>query len=577
MNELNIKRIYQQRLSSLENIGRECGMDLAGYETFKGILNRESFDIIFAGEFTAGKSTLINALLGADILPTALEATTARITFISYSDRPGVTLHFKDGRSEDLQFSPSILKEYIASNLPKIENVEYVYLRYPSELLKNGIRFIDTPGTNDTETQRVDITYRIVPEADAVVYVTIYPVTENNLCTLNELVIENHILNVFYVLNKLDLIDNQLEDALADAKQWFEQKTGSEIQLYPISALDYLEGVMNDDSGLIEKSRMAPLLDDLANFIKGSEKHLRQEKQFDYQLNKLKKQTSELITLKIAGLSLPEGEFEQKTVMLEKNLSCYMKTADDLRADMVNEFNRLSSRLDKSLDKMLVDLLDEIELKFAQGTPDDRVLIRSIEMSIKNRYEAWMLRNEPIIRDYLETITQESHKRLGAVVNSLNLSLMEYFGGFKVHAPVDELGASTVDERKATATIGIVSLGAYAALAIAHVTLAPLAILLGPIGIYMFHEKRKQEREILKERFMHEIQKSSQLFKDEILKNVLSLQHVLLTEIKDSISTFSEMTQKQLSSIREERKTLKNEIDAKITHLEQQTRSIAGI
>ena len=79
-------------LSNLENIRLEGKLR----EELK-LLENESFTLVVIGEFSRGKSTFVNAMLGKAILPSSKSATTNVISKIVYGDRPNFTLYYKDG------------------------------------------------------------------------------------------------------------------------------------------------------------------------------------------------------------------------------------------------------------------------------------------------------------------------------------------------------------------------------------------------------------------------------------------------------------------------------------------------
>jgi len=60
-------------------------------------LESEVFRLVVVGEFSRGKSSVINALLGERVLPTKVEPTTAVLSMISAGDEPSYRLHFHDG------------------------------------------------------------------------------------------------------------------------------------------------------------------------------------------------------------------------------------------------------------------------------------------------------------------------------------------------------------------------------------------------------------------------------------------------------------------------------------------------
>lgn len=61
--------------------------------------------VLVMGEFSTGKSTFINTLLGADVLTTAQIPTTAVISLLSYGETPAVKLHHQDGSVTDYDFT----------------------------------------------------------------------------------------------------------------------------------------------------------------------------------------------------------------------------------------------------------------------------------------------------------------------------------------------------------------------------------------------------------------------------------------------------------------------------------------
>ena len=60
--------------------------------------------------------------------------------------------------------------ERVLSEDNPVSEVAYVELGYPSELLVNNVVLVDTPGVNDLNEQRAEVTYGYVPRADAVVF-----------------------------------------------------------------------------------------------------------------------------------------------------------------------------------------------------------------------------------------------------------------------------------------------------------------------------------------------------------------------------------------------------------------------
>ena len=88
-------------LRQIETVANEMNMKSA-VKQVKSIMRRmegETFHLVIVGEFSRGKSTFVNALLGKKILPASKQPTTAIISKIVYGDTPSYKLYFKQGKS----------------------------------------------------------------------------------------------------------------------------------------------------------------------------------------------------------------------------------------------------------------------------------------------------------------------------------------------------------------------------------------------------------------------------------------------------------------------------------------------
>src|SRR3954454_10664844 len=74
-------------------------------------LESERFHLVVLGEFNHGKSTFVNALLGADILPTGITPTTASINHVVHAAHPTARVVLLGGESRQLE--PTQLKEWV--------------------------------------------------------------------------------------------------------------------------------------------------------------------------------------------------------------------------------------------------------------------------------------------------------------------------------------------------------------------------------------------------------------------------------------------------------------------------------
>ena len=145
-------------------------------EARKGL--EELFLLVIVGEFNAGKSSVINAVLGKKHLKEGILPTTNEISVLRHGDAP---------RSE--QSSDGFYTQYI-----------------PADLLRE-VNIVDTPGTNVILERQQRLTEEFVPRADLVLFVLSAdrPMTESEVRFLKY--IRKWGKKVLFVVNKCDRLD----------------------------------------------------------------------------------------------------------------------------------------------------------------------------------------------------------------------------------------------------------------------------------------------------------------------------------------------------------------------------------
>jgi GTPase SAR1 family protein len=168
---LEIKRALIGALGDTASLAGEVGMSsLAGdlERTRIPKLEEERFALVVLGEFNHGKSTFVNALCGASILPAGITPTTATINHLVFSEQPRATAFLTDDSVK--QVDPQALGEWVTIEGKEVAHVRYVEIGWPAEILRDKVTLVDTPGVNDINEQRAEITYSYIPRADAVLF-----------------------------------------------------------------------------------------------------------------------------------------------------------------------------------------------------------------------------------------------------------------------------------------------------------------------------------------------------------------------------------------------------------------------
>lgn len=170
---------------------RELGQKLSGGE----------FAIAFCGHFSAGKSSMINALLGAEILPSSPIPTSANVVKIMGGESSArAFLTGGDYLEFDVAKDLEKIKNYAADG----ETVERIEISHPAELLAPNVSVMDTPGIDSTDDAHKVATESALHLADVVLYVMDYNHVQSELNFSFTKTLKDRGKPVYLVVNQID-------------------------------------------------------------------------------------------------------------------------------------------------------------------------------------------------------------------------------------------------------------------------------------------------------------------------------------------------------------------------------------
>ena len=216
--------------------------EAASAEQFQALLVKlaeDRFNLAVVGQFKRGKSSLMNAIIGRDLLPTGLLPLTSAITTLCYGPTERVMLKRK-GWAFEQEIALNELADYVTErgNPGNEKGLIEARVELPVPFLRRGLHFIDTPGVGSARQENTATTYAFLPEADAVIFVTSVeaPLSEAEQAFLRD--IRAHVRKLFVVVNKMDLLAaDEHDQVLGYIRDGIAQTLETDdVRLFPLSA-----------------------------------------------------------------------------------------------------------------------------------------------------------------------------------------------------------------------------------------------------------------------------------------------------------------------------------------------------
>ena len=227
-------------LKKLEAIISEQGL-VEFRSTVSMILDRladNSFEIAVFGRVSSGKSSLLNAVLGTDVLPVGVTPITAVPTRIVYGEIPALHVWFAN-RPPD-QFDTSRLPEFVTEqgNPGNEKHVTRVVLHMSSPRLRDGVTFVDTPGLGSLATRGAAETLAYLPRCDlgVVLMDAGSALTGNDLNTVQTLYEAGIPANI--LVSKADLLSAEDRGRVIEyVRSHLRSELNLEAQVHAVSAM----------------------------------------------------------------------------------------------------------------------------------------------------------------------------------------------------------------------------------------------------------------------------------------------------------------------------------------------------
>ena len=388
------------QIKNLKQIAEDSNQDILvrELETLSLKHREQRFYVAILGLFKRGKSTIINALLDQEVLPSAVIPVTSIITLIEHSDRTAAEIYFSNGAIVPTDIS--VIEEYVSEekNPENEKGIDFVKIFHPASILENML-IIDTPGMGSALPHNSETTKSFIPKIDAAIYVLSadIPISQTDIDFIKEL--KQEVQKLIFVLNKVDLLNaTDLQKMIKHNLSALNKITDiSRDELITISAKSYdkPEGHINQlSSRLITLAR--------AEKKELLEKSVFKRYEFLRHLLKNKIQFNLQMTL------MPLHELEDKKNILQSSVEIMTQQKEEFESIMNGKVKSLQKHIHQTINKEAQLLIEMVNRQINEiSDPDEQPILRLNE-TLKNL----LLTKFETIKGSLEETTKESFKDL---------------------------------------------------------------------------------------------------------------------------------------------------------------------
>lgn len=407
------------------------------------------FSIVLVGEFSAGKSTFLNALMGEKLLPSFTRETTATINYLRHKDRAENgeegRVYFSDGTIEVLdKVDFETINKYVSteSDMDVATKVEHLDLFLDSKFLEGNVTLVDSPGLNGTAEGHREVTEAQIEKSSASIFMfkADQPGSDTDFKFIGEL--KDRVNTIIFALNKIDQIKKSegetVESVINSLKNIYKQKfpeVNSIPKIWGISAyqalvarsnqrLDYRgrnDYTLEEKEILEQQSQMGAFEDRLWRFItKGEKARAMLLSPVSKVINLLSEsKISAQENLDLLKSKNDKEEIEEKILEINTQISSIQNKIDDIKFEIeddleesMNEFmEALEARLEKVKDEQIDKLNSWTDLEELMQIDDN------IGYDINKSYIRVVKKCESDFKNVIKKIINRNYRGIARDIN----------------------------------------------------------------------------------------------------------------------------------------------------------------
>jgi GTPase Era involved in 16S rRNA processing len=450
-------------------------------------LKEERAVLVVLGEFNHGKTTFVNALLGGHVLPTGITPTTASIHEVRHGDRASATVvrrppgvaslddraRLVGGPRETVPFER--LNDMVAGGKFNPDDVLRIEIEYPADLLRDRITLVDTPGVNDLNLQRAEITYGYVPRADAVVFLLDAGqiLKESERRFLRERLLGAGRDRIVFAINKADLLS---ETERTEVMEYAQRQLNNLVPGAPVMFLSATRALAGDKDG----SGLTALLGRLSSLL-GSE---RLRMLVDYAADeglRVGDLLGRSLAVRRRALTMSSEEIERRMAALEADIAEARTQVDKRKSKIDEEIAAIRAVASRDLETFTNEFAAAIRLEVEKSSAND--IQRYMPGFIEEQWRKWLETEGKTLGEKLEALADQIVAIVNEDAREAGRALQDFMGP----------GSGQIDVKVDTVVydVSVFAVGAFGVgLTLAVNAIAGSVLILAAPALAMFFKDR---------------------------------------------------------------------------------------
>lgn len=471
----------------------------------KEYLVSDKFTVAVVGEFNRGKSTLVNRLIGKDIIPTSDIPTTTLPIYVSGGEQESLVFKTIKGQKRYPVAEKSWETIEEERRISGGNKAEIRLKQNCSLLMEHDLEIIDTPGVNSQIRGDLSMAEKALSVCDCAILpmTAIAAFSESEKLFLEERILMKKVPRIMVVLTKLDLVEETQRLSVVESVQRKLEAVNAEIPLY-LSAKNMVED-WEERSGTeaIQKQILTWLHE-------SSHVQLKKEKA----IQEMKAVSSDLAAIYKCQLDIIAEKEEKRMEAVEQSKQKLLRSAriqwDSLEVDMLNRCNQNFTWIRSMTEERQQDVIEKLTLELSHVTnPKDwwekdypyRIKMEMISLGnvLENNLQNFYTRDVNWLNHFLQ-------EKYGSVVPPQNQRIADknIFRASLEQEPIEleDMKRSRLISRVGT---GVATIGGY--LVGGLIGLSPIGMAVGIGGgilseVFMNKRVETQKREL--SRIIHE-------------------------------------------------------------------------